>query len=373
MMRVSFRAIRMAFVLLGIAVPVTAQQSLTEAQALYANAQYEEALAALNQMRASGLAVRDVPPVEQYRALCLLALGRPGEAEEAITAVITALPSYAPPDRDVSPRVRSAFQDVRRRVIPGVVQQKYGEAKTAFERQDYAAAREGFAQLMAVLADPGLADFVKQPPLADLALLAKGFHDLSITSLAAAQPAPAASASRGLSEGGLESAPTEVAPEPKPETRTASAAVAPTKGAGAAAPANRTASGAPGAPGATAAPANRTAPAAPAALANRTAPGAPGAPVAPVYGPSDARVVPPAILRQALPPYPRKPIRPQQGIIEVVIDERGAVETATMRQSVDPVYDTLAVAAARTWQYQPATKDGVAVKYRKGVQIRIQP
>jgi TonB family protein len=297
----------------------TAQESLTEVQSLYASAQYEEALASLNRMRAAGLAVRDVPSVEQYRAFCLLALGRATEAEEAIAAVITAMPSYAPPDRDVSPRVRSAFHDVRRRVVPGVVQQKYGEAKAAFDRREYTAARDGFAQVASLLADPRLADLASQPPLTDLALLAKGFHDLATTSLTP----PVA-----LAE-------TPAVPD---------------------------------------APVHRTAPAAADAPANRTAPVAPDAPVAPaVYTPTDSQVVPPVIVRQALPPYPRRPLMPMQGVVEVVIDERGQVESATMRQSVDPVYDALALAAARMWVYKPATRDGVLVKYRKGVQIRIQP
>ena len=340
MMRVCHRTILIVVAVLALAEPATAQNTLTEAQALYANAQYEEALTALNRLRAAGLAVRDVPPVEQYRALCLLALGRAGEAEEAIAAVITAVPSYAPPDRDVSPRVRSAFQDVRRRVIPVVMQEKYGSAKAAFERQEYAAARDGFAQVTAVLADPALADLVGQPPLADLALLAKGFHDLSLTSLAVAPATAAAATPRNRSEGGLD---------------TSGPADGATNGSAAPAAGSRTAADRPG-------------------PASRTAPNAPNASVAPVvYSGSDARVAPPDVIRQALPPYPRKPIMPQLGVVEVVIDERGLVTSATMRQSIDAVYDALALAAARTWQYRPAMKDGVAVKFRKSIQIRIQP
>jgi TonB family protein len=341
MMRITRTTILTALV--GVALtagPAAAQEPLVEAQALYANAQYEEALASLNKMRASGLTERDVPPVEQYRALCLLALGRAAEAEEAIAAVMTVVPSYAPPDRDVSPRVRSAFHDVRRRVVPGVIQQKYGEAKAAFERKEYTAARDGFAQVMTVLADPGLADLAGQPPLADLTLLAKGFHDLSVTSLAAAAAPPPASM-----------------PTPSPAPSVASRGLS--------------ANAAKGAPGD-----QRTTPVAPPAPTARVssagaASGDEGGAV--IYSPTDPQVVPPVTVRQALPPYPRRPLMAQQGVVEVVINERGTVESAAMRQSVDQVYDTLAVAAARTWQYKPATRDGVPVKYRKGVQIRIQP
>ena len=52
-----------------------AQESLAGAQALYASAQYEDALSALNRIRSGGVSSGDVPAIEQYRALCLLALG----------------------------------------------------------------------------------------------------------------------------------------------------------------------------------------------------------------------------------------------------------------------------------------------------------
>jgi TonB family protein len=38
-----------------------------------------------------------------------------------------------------------------------------------------------------------------------------------------------------------------------------------------------------------------------------------------------------------------------------------------------PVYDQAVLAAARTWRYEPATVDGVPVKFRKRVQITISP
>src|SRR5687767_14867630 len=104
--------------------PAAAQESLAGAQALYASAQYEDALSSLNRIRSGGVSSSDVPAIEQYRALCLLALGRASEAEDAIAAVVTANPTFSPVLNDISPRVRSAFTDVRRRVLPTVLQQK---------------------------------------------------------------------------------------------------------------------------------------------------------------------------------------------------------------------------------------------------------
>jgi TonB family protein len=281
--------------------PAAAQESLTGAQALYASAQYEDALTALNRIRSSGLSASDVPAVEQYRALCLLALGRASEAEDAIAAVVTANPTFSPASNDISPRVRSAFSDVRRRVLPAVLQQKYLESKAAFDRKEYRAAGDGFQQLMTVLADSSVADLTERPPLSDLKVLAKGFHDLSATALANA------------------------APPPPPATPT-------------------------------------------------PAPAPSAAPVVPrIYTVGDAAVTQPVVISQSLPPYPRRPLRAIQGVVEVVIDERGQVEHATIRAAIDPIYDTLALAASRTWQYRPATKDGVPVKFRKLVQVKIQP
>ena len=44
-----------------------------------------------------------------------------------------------------------------------------------------------------------------------------------------------------------------------------------------------------------------------------------------------------------------------------------------MLSPLDPVYDRAVVAAAKTWQYQPAKVDGEAVKYQKRVQITLVP
>ena len=58
-----------------------------------------------------------------------------------------------------------------------------------------------------------------------------------------------------------------------------------------------------------------------------------------------------------------------EGSLEVVINEKGAVESAVMKVPFSPLYDRLAVAAAAHWQYKPATISGVPVKYRKVIQL----
>src|SRR6185503_5973287 len=70
------------------------------ARELYASARYDEALAVLNDLRPADAANAnsDRKSIEQYRSLCLLALGRGSEAESAIAAVVTADPTFLPGD-----------------------------------------------------------------------------------------------------------------------------------------------------------------------------------------------------------------------------------------------------------------------------------
>lgn len=154
------------------------------ARDLYASARYDEALAALNELRPDDAAnaVADRKSIEQYRSLCLLALGRGTEAESAIAAVVTADPSYQPGEVEASPRVRAAFSDVRRRLLPDIANGRYGEAKALFDRKDYAAAARGFRQVALLLDDPDMGG-----KLADLRTLVSGFLDLSV---AASTPPP---------------------------------------------------------------------------------------------------------------------------------------------------------------------------------------
>src|SRR4051794_20137443 len=121
------------------------QDAIASARELYAAADYEAALQRLNALPASSRRSDDSLLADQYRALCLLALGRTQEAESAIAAVVTGSPFFHLSETDVSPRVRSTFRDVRRRLLPAIIQKKYDDAKGAFERKDLAAA-DGFKQ-----------------------------------------------------------------------------------------------------------------------------------------------------------------------------------------------------------------------------------
>jgi hypothetical protein len=165
-------------------------QDLSAARDLYASAAYDDALAVLNRLKSANRAPGQSGAIEQYRAFCLLALGRTADAEQAIEAVVAEEPSYQPNEGDVSPRVRSAFAEVRRRMLPAIIQQQYAKAKTAFDHKEWAAAASGFSQVLVMLADPGVAADAMRPPLSDVRTLAVGFEELSAK--AAAPPPPPA-------------------------------------------------------------------------------------------------------------------------------------------------------------------------------------
>ena len=154
---------------------VIAEDSLSSARDLYAAAAYEDALAALDRLRAGGMKVDENRAVDRTRAFCLLALGKSTEAAQAIEAGRVGRPSYHPSDSDVSPRVRAAFSDVRRRLLPDLAQQKYAYAKAAFDRKEYRVASDNFGQLLELFADPDLAPAASRPPLTDLRMLTVGF------------------------------------------------------------------------------------------------------------------------------------------------------------------------------------------------------
>jgi len=299
------RLLAASLLIVATAGHAAAQDTLTNARDLYAGAAYEDALLVLNKMRASGVRSDEARVVEQYRAFCLLALGRSADAEQAIEAVVDAEPLYQPSNSEVSPRLRSAFSEVRKRKLPTIVQQKYASAKAAYDRKDWPAAEAGFKQVLEVLSDPDLQPAANQPPLQDMKTLALGFHDLAASAAAPPPPPP-------LPASPAKPAEAVKAQEPAPP------------------PPNR------------------------------------------IYALGDPGVIPPVTLKQSLPPFPTNMALVPSGTIEVVIDTTGNVESATMRVPLMPAYDRQAVAAAKAWQYNPATLNGVPVRYRKLVQISVQ-
>ena len=276
------------------------QETLAGARDLYFAAAYEDALRVLDRLEPASQPT-DRPVIHQYRAFCLVALGRTADAERAIETVVSAEPFYHPSGVDVSPRLRAAFSAVRQRMLPGIVQQTYAQAKRAFDEKDFEAAAAGFNQVLHALADPDIAAEAKRPPLSDLATLALGFRELSVRA----------------------TTPVAVAPQPA-DTSVADLKTAPTR-----TPARIYAGG--------------------------------------------PNITPPVAVAQELPKFPRNIGVMKSGVLEVVIGETGSVEEATIRSPVNPRYDVMALEAARTWRYKPATLNGKPVKFRKTIAISVRP
>lgn len=272
-----------------------AQDLLASARSLYESAAYDEALTTLQRLSADRQALpgATVRAVEEYRYLCLVALGRVPEARESMAVAITADPLYRPDANATAPRILSAFHEVRRDMLPGLTGELFADAKGAYDRKEYSSAQSGFRTVLALIEDADM-----QGKQSDLGTLAKGFLDLTTAAVKAAEAPPPVVA--------------KAAPVPDPAT------VAPRR--------------------------------------------------APV-------LVPPVAIRQVVPPMPPDVARFGQtrtGVLELIIDETGKVERAVFSQGIHPVYDNQVLTAARAWRYQPATSDGVPVKFKKTIKVSMQ-
>src|SRR5262249_39946161 len=85
-----------------------------------------------------------------------------------------------------SPRVEALFTQVRRRMLPGLIRDKYREAKAAVDRKELADAQTLFGDVQRMI---GKAEKfgLKDEAMGDLAVLVDGFLDLA---RAAAAPPP---------------------------------------------------------------------------------------------------------------------------------------------------------------------------------------
>jgi tetratricopeptide (TPR) repeat protein len=182
----SFLALSLVVVAVGGGVLAQAAAGdLDSAKALYAAASYEEALATLDQLGAA-----DSIQVNQYRALCLLALGRARDAEVPLQQIVSTDPLYKLAAAEVSPRLVDLFRDVRKRALPSTARQLYTRAKSNYDAKNLPEAAKDFKTLLALLNDPEAAD--RGNELADLKSLAEGFLTLADAQLAAPKPpAPA--------------------------------------------------------------------------------------------------------------------------------------------------------------------------------------
>ncbi len=300
-MRFSSRFISVALVAAHLlwTIVLQAQQPAPEAdlsrvRAFYLSASYEDALAALDAIS------KDVgsEQVDQYRALCFMALGRKAEAERALERIVLRNPAYAMTETEVSPRLVHLFGEIRGRTLPSALRQMYSLARTDYEARDFAAAADRLRRVIQLVTDEESGEL---SGLADLRHLSEGFLQLTEGELASAAERKAA------------------------EARSAGESVNQAK----------------------------------------------------IYSASDHDVVAPAEVEWRLPPWlPRTDALRRAtltGLLEIVVDASGAVESAVLVRPLSPQYDPSLIAAAKSWRFRPAIKDGQAVRFRKQIQIVLEP
>ena len=300
--------------LILVAVPavLAAEDPLRTAKDQYASASYEEALTTLAGIEPSGAEI--TRQVDMYRAFSLYALGRTAEAEKVAESLIRREPLVELDE--AAPRVEAMFQNVRKRLLPVLIRTEYRTARTDLEAKNSESAKAHLIdahQMLARAQKLGAWD----EALADLQVLVDGFLDLTRATAVEAPPAAATPAAA--------TAVNTAAPAPAPQMDSSVPIQVP------------------------------------AALTS--------------YGPEDEGVTPPSIVDVRAPLLPVQLRRILNGsgigVFDLIIDETGAVQRATVRRSIHPLYDALVVMASRSWRYVPATRNGVPVRYRKSIQITL--
>ncbi len=349
---------------------------LPAAKALYASASYEEALARLGPAGADQEAVVEA---NQLRALCLLALGRTTEAESAVERILLHDPAYVVPAAEVSPKLVALFNDVRRRSLPLLARAAYERGKAHVEARHWTRAASEFERMMSLLADPAIAS-EQGDGLGDLRQLGRGFLTLSQLEIGGGRSeASPSQADRSESDGGRPKSPAQPVETPALSRASGAASVPagpesapPITGAGAEPDRQESVTAAPrgdqterpSAGVATDGEAHAD------AVATRVGP--------PAYSALDEGVSPPVEILRRMPRWsPGGRITQTRttltGLLEILIDERGTVESASIVRSVTPTYDEVLVQAALGWRFGPAKKAGQAVRYRQVLEIVLRP
>jgi hypothetical protein len=91
------------------------------------------------------------------------------------------------------------------------------------------------------------------------------------------------------------------------------------------------------------------------------------------YGPESGDVTPPEAVEPPIPhQLPPDLSRDQLGRIELVVGVDGSVESVKLVGPPRNVKDAMFLSVAKAWQFKPALKDGVPVRYRKTIWIAAQ-
>ena len=100
----------------------------------------------------------------------------------------------------------------------------------------------------------------------------------------------------------------------------------------------------------------------------RTAPRV--APSGHVYRAGNPQVTPAVLIRPHLPHNPPLDVPDEHiGTLEFVVAESGAVEHVHLVSPANRYQERMLVAAAKTWRFRPATRDGRPVRFRMSYHV----
>jgi hypothetical protein len=91
-----------------------------------------------------------------------------------------------------------------------------------------------------------------------------------------------------------------------------------------------------------------------------------------VYSSADTGVTPAALLRAHLPSQPPSDVPADDiGVLELMVTETGRVAHVRLLSTSNRYQERMLVAAAKSWRFQPAMKDGRPVRFRARVRITV--
>ena len=118
----------------------------------------------------------DLDEVDGYRALCLLGLNRPQDAQGTTTQRLVTRRPLAKLDDSDSPKLLTMFKEARARVLPTAARNLYVSAKDNFEKGQVKTTTGQFHDVLALVAET---DGSSDAALGDVKILAEGFSKLA--------------------------------------------------------------------------------------------------------------------------------------------------------------------------------------------------
>jgi tetratricopeptide (TPR) repeat protein len=277
---------------------------LPDAKRLYESASYEEALKLLGDA-----ASMDADAVDQYRALCFLALGQTEDANRTIERLVRRRPQFTFNAADTPPRLITLHRTVRHRLLPDILKARYEVAKASFEAGRDRDASAQFHDVIVMLTDKESAADVDT--LSDMETLADGF--LVLTEQRMRAQARAEEIPRPIESTGVPSF-TAIERQPVPDQPRAGRE------------------------------------------SQRVLPPVPLDQSLPFWNPPDG-------LKTLT----------FHGAMDIVIDETGAVSSAVIVRSINKLYDSQLLDAAWRWKFVPATLNATPVSFQKTIDVTLGP